>query len=153
MNASFDPLHLVNTYGAFGSITRERFEIIIKGTNDEHHGDSAAWREYEFKGKPGNPARRPCIVSPYHYKLDWQMWFAAMSPSWSSPWVFDLVTKLLEGDARIIGLLESDPFPEGPPKYIRADLYRYKFTRPGDPGGNWWTREYAGEYLPATSLR
>src|SRR5919204_4183038 len=80
MNASFDPLHLVNTYGAFGAVTRERFEIVVKGTGAEIPGPSAEWREYEFKGKPGDVNRRPCIVSPYHWKLDWQMWFAAPSP-------------------------------------------------------------------------
>src|SRR5581483_9481495 len=79
MNASFEPLHLVNTYGAFGAVTRERPEIIIKGTDADSPDGSAEWREYEFKGKPGDVNRRPCIVSPYHWKLDWQMWFAAMS--------------------------------------------------------------------------
>jgi len=78
MNASFEPLHLVNTYGAFGSITRERYEIVIEGTADENLGDGTVWREYEFKGKPGDPARRPPLVAPYHLRLDWLMWFEAM---------------------------------------------------------------------------
>src|SRR5438552_5228511 len=78
MNASFDPLHLVNTYGAFGAVTRERFEVVIKGTDAEYPDANAEWREYEFKGKPGDVNRRPCIVSPYHWRLDWQMWLVAL---------------------------------------------------------------------------
>ena len=80
MNASFEPLHLVNTYGAFGSITRERYEIVLEGTTTPTVTDSTTWRDYEFKGKPGDPARRPPQVAPYHLRLDWLMWFEAMAP-------------------------------------------------------------------------
>jgi len=86
MNTSFDPLDLVNTYGAFGSVGRERDEIIFEGTNDAVPGDAADWRPYEFKCKPGDPMRRPCVISPYHYRLDWLMWFAAMSEPQAYPW-------------------------------------------------------------------
>jgi len=150
MNASFEPLHLVNTYGAFGAVTRERFEVVIKGTDAEYPDANAEWREYEFKGKPGDVNRRPCIVSPYHWRLDWQMWFAAMSPPEFHPWIFALVEKLLEGEKRILRLFARNPFPNAPPKFIRADWYRYQFTKPGDRG--WWARTYAGEYLPAITL-
>src|SRR5437588_6090478 len=143
INASFEPLHLVNTYGAFGAVTRERFEVVIKGTDAEVPGTDAEWREYEFKGKPGDVNRRPCIVSPYHWRLDWQMWFAAMSPPEFHPWVFALLEKLLEGEKRILRLLARNPFPNAPPKFIRADWYRYRFTKPGDR--DWWTRTYVGE--------
>jgi hypothetical protein len=151
MNASFEPLHLVNTYGAFGAVTRERFEVVIKGTEAKTLDANAEWREYEFKGKPGDVNRRPCIVSPYHWRLDWQMWFAAMSPAEFHPWIFALVEKLLQGERRILRLFASNPFPNAPPKFIRADWYRYKFTKPGDRG--WWTRAHAGEYLPPITLR
>ena len=151
MNASFEPLHLVNTYGAFGAVTRERFEVVIKGTEAKTLDANAEWRAYEFKGKPGDVNRRPCIVSPYHWRLDWQMWFAAMSPAEFHPWIFALVEKLLEGERRILRLFASNPFPNAPPKFIRADWYRYQFTKPGDRG--WWTRAYAGEYLPPITLR
>uniref|UniRef100_A0ACB8FJU2 Uncharacterized protein n=1 Tax=Sphaerodactylus townsendi TaxID=933632 RepID=A0ACB8FJU2_9SAUR len=78
MNTSFNPLRIVNTYGAFGSITKERTEVIIQGTSSPDPSDPAAvWEEYEFKCKPGNLHRRPCFISPYHYRLDWLMWFAA----------------------------------------------------------------------------
>jgi hypothetical protein len=143
-------LHLVNTYGAFGAVTRERLEVVIKGTDAESPDASVQWREYEFKGKPGDVNRRPCIVSPYHWKLDWQMWFAAMSPPEFHPWIFALIQRLLEGENRVLRLFAHKPFPNKPPKFIRADWYRYRFTKPGERG--WWTRTYIAEYLPPISL-
>ncbi len=151
MNASFNPLHLVNTYGAFGSVTRERYEIIIEGTDSDVPHATSLWREYEFKGKPGDVDRRPCVVSPYHYKLDWQMWFAAMSPYQYHPWILNLVAKLLEGDKPVLRLIARNPFPDTPPKYVRAELYRYHFTDSGEKGP-WWRRERVGSYLPPLSL-
>jgi hypothetical protein len=151
MNASFEPLHLVNTYGAFGAVTRERLEVVIEGTNAEFPDISVDWREYEFKGKPGDVHRAPCILSPYHWKLDWQMWFAAMSAPDLHPWFFALVQRLLEGEQRILCLFAHNPFPGAPPKFIRAGWYRYRFTNPGERG--WWTRTYVAEYLPPMSLR
>jgi hypothetical protein len=151
MNASFEPLHLVNTYGAFGSITRERYEIIIEGTDSDTPTDDAPWREYEFKGKPGNPRRRPCIVSPYHWKLDWQMWFAAMSDYRYHPWIVNLVAKLLQNDKPVLGLLANNPFPDKPPKFVRAELYLYHFTT-SRADGAWWKREHVGHYLPPLSM-
>jgi hypothetical protein len=152
MNASFEPLHLVNTYGAFGAVTRDRMEIVIKGTNAESPGESAEWREYEFKGKPGDVRRRPRIVSPYHFKLDWQMWFAAKSLPPLNVWFIRLVERLLEGDRRILSLLADNPFPNGPPKFVRADWYRYEFTGPRDRGQGWWKRTFVAEYLRPMSL-
>jgi hypothetical protein len=143
-------LHLVNTYGAFGAVTRERLEVVIKGTDAEFPDASTQWREYEFKGKPGDVNRAPCIVSPYHWKLDWQMWFAAMSPPELHPWIFVLLERLLEGEKRILRLFARNPFPEAPPKFIRADWYRYRFTKQGERG--WWTRMYIAEYLPPMTL-
>lgn len=151
MNASFEPLHLVNTYGAFGSITRDRYEIIIEGTDADVPTDSARWREYEFKGKPGNPRRRPPLVSPYHWKLDWQMWFAAMSDYRYHPWIVNLVAKLLQNDKPVLGLLDTNPFPSAPPRYVRAELYLYHFTD-SHADGAWWKRERVGRYLPPLSL-
>src|SRR5205085_531761 len=151
MNASFEPLHLVNTYGAFGAVTRERLEVIIKGTDAEFLDANTEWREYEFKGKPGDVRRRPCIVSPYHWRLDWQMWFAAMSQAEFHPWIFVLMQRLLEGEPKIAGLFARNPFPNAPPRFIRADWYRYQFTKPGDR--DWWTRTYVGEYVPPITLK
>jgi len=150
MNSSFDPLYLVNTYGAFGSIGRERYEIVLEGTSDDDPA-SALWKPYEFRCKPGDVARRPCVVAPYQYRIDWQMWFAAMSDYRHDPWVVHLVYKLLLGDEAISGLLASNPFAGHPPKWIRAELYRYRFTTFADPTHDWWKRTRAGVYLPPLS--
>jgi hypothetical protein len=152
MNTSFDPLDLVNTYGAFGSIGRERYEIVLEGTDASRPDGDAKWEEYEFKCKPGDPRRRPCWISPYHHRLDWQMWFAAMPGAGTEPWLVHLVARLLEGDTATRGLLAPGPFRDHPPRFIRARLYRYQFTSPGDAKNAWWTRTPAGEYLPALSL-
>ncbi len=129
MNTSFNPLQIVNTYGAFGSITRERFEIAIEGTADESL-ESATWREYQFKGKPGDPSRRPSQIAPYHLRLDWLMWFAAMGTASDYEWFSPLMLKLLEGDAATLGLLDGNPFPDRPPRWIRARMYRTHSRRP-----------------------
>ena len=153
MNTSFEPLHLVNTYGAFGSVTRRRMEIIVEGTDDPFPSESSRWREYEFKVKPGDLRRRPPVVSPYHYRLDWLMWFAAMSEYHYHPWFLNLVAKLLAGDKDTLKLMAKNPFPDAPPKYVRAELYEYHFTGPEEKKrGNWWWRIPVREYLPPLSL-
>jgi hypothetical protein len=150
MNSSFDPFYLVNTYGAFGSVGRERYEIILEGTNDDDPR-AAEWLAYEFRCKPGRLDRRPCVVAPYQYRIDWQMWFAAMSDYRRDPWVVHFVYKLLLGQKSTLSLLASNPFPSRPPKYIRAELYRYEFTRVGDESGHYWKRTRIGVFLPPLS--
>ena len=150
MNASFDPWQIVNTYGAFGSVGRTRPEVIIEGTNDDPTDPAARWVEYEFKCKPGSVARRPCVIAPYQYRIDWQIWFAAMSDYLHNPWLVHFVYQLLRGEPRARGMLANDPFPTGP-KYIRAELYEYEFTPWGDSSGNWWVRRRVDEYLPPLS--
>jgi lipase maturation factor len=152
MNASYDPLHLVNTYGAFGSVGEERDEVIVEGTADSTLTDQTDWKEYEFRCKPGDVFRRPCVVAPYHLRLDWLMWFAAMSSPRHHPWFLHFVERLLEGDRAVLGLLAANPFPEGPPKFVRATLYRYEFTRFGEGTQAWWRRTLLGQYLPPVSL-
>jgi hypothetical protein len=151
MNASFDPFDLVNTYGAFGSVGRERFEVVLEGTDAPAPGPGAVWKEYEFPCKPGDPKRRPCLVTPYHYRLDWQLWFAALGDFRSEPWILNLVYELLRGDPVVKRLLAVDPFPNHPPRFIRARLYRYRFTA-SRASGAWWERELVGEYLKPLSL-
>ncbi len=150
MNAAFEPLALVNTYGAFGSVGKERREIVFEGTDDDHPGPDTRWREYEWKCKPGDPARRPCVISPYHYRLDWQVWFAAMETPDEAPWTLHLVWKLLHNDAQTLQLLDGNPFPDAPPRLIRARLYRYAMAPPGS--GAWWRRALLAEWLPPMSV-
>jgi hypothetical protein len=155
MNASFDPLRLVNTYGAFGAVTRVRHEIVLEGTDDPAPGPGRVWTEYCFKAKPGDPRRRPRQVAPYHLRLDWLAWFAAMSSPAAHPWLVTLVTRLLEGDPATRKLLgRPDPFPDHPPALVRARLYRYRFTTPAErrQTGAWWHRDLVGEYLPPLRL-
>jgi hypothetical protein len=150
MNTSFDSLHLVNTYGAFGSVTRERYELVIEGTDDAVITPQSKWREYLFKGKPSETERMPPVVSPYHLRLDWQMWFAAMSPYWDHPWILNLVAKLLRGDRATLGLLRGNPFPDKPPRQVRVDQYLYKFAPSGSK--DVWTRTRVASYLPPLSI-
>jgi Lipase maturation factor len=155
MNASFDPLRLVNTYGAFGAITRVRREVVLEGTDDPAPGPATVWREYQFKAKPGDPRRRPRQVAPYHLRIDWLLWFAAMSPPSAHPWMATLVARLLERDPATLALLgRPDPFPDRPPALVRARLYRYRFTTAAErrQTGAWWSRELVGEYLPPLRL-
>jgi hypothetical protein len=151
MNASFDPFGLVNTYGAFGSVGRQRREVVLEGTLSPLPDDRADWRAYEFPCKPGDVRRAPCLVTPYHYRLDWQLWFAALSDYEREPWIVHLAYKFLRGDRSIAPLLARDPFPERPPRYVRARLYRYRFA-PLDRRGVSWERELEGEYLPPLAL-
>ncbi|MEU6252440.1 lipase maturation factor family protein [Streptomyces sp. NPDC047043] len=155
MNRSFDPLHLVNTYGAFGSVSRLRYEVVIEGTDDAVPHEDSDWREYEFKGKPGDPRRWPRQFAPYHLRLDWLMWFAALSPSYAGAWFGALVERLLENDHDTLRLLRRSPFPpDAPPRYIRARLFRYRYTswRELRETGACWERTYVREYLPPTRL-
>ncbi len=152
MNSSFEPLQLVNTYGAFGSVTRNRMEVVIQGTDDQKITPTTNWKEYGFKAKPGDVHRMPPLVSPYHYKLDWQMWFAAMSDYSRHPWILNLVAKFLQDDREVLSLVNSNPFKNSPPKFVRARLYEYHFSQARDPAGSWWSRELRGEYLPPLSL-
>ncbi len=155
MNASFDPFHLVNTYGAFGSITRRRYELVIEGTADPAAGPGSRWLEYEFKGKPGDPRRMPPQVAPYHLRLDWLMWFAALSPAYAEPWLSRLLYALLTGDRDVLRLLRANPFPGQPPAAVRVSRYRYRYTtwRQLRRTGAWWERIPAGMYRGAVTLR
>ena len=154
MNTSFEPFHLVNTYGAFGGITRTRYEIVIEGTDDETVSSATKWREYEFKGKPGDPNRRAPQVAPYHLRLDWLMWFEAFAPQPQDQWFIALLQRLLRGDPATVSLLHTNPFPDHPPRFLRARYYRYWFTTPEERRrtGRWWNRQLAGEYVPAITL-
>ncbi|MFD7874917.1 lipase maturation factor family protein [Streptomyces sp. NPDC059766] len=155
MNRSFDPLHLVNTYGAFGSVSRVRYEVVVEGTLDAAPHEDADWREYEFRGKPGDLRHWPRQFAPYHLRLDWLMWFAALSPGYAGTWFGALVERLLENDRDTLKLLRRSPFPpDEPPHFVRARLFRYRYTtwRELRETGACWERVYVREYLPPTRL-
>ncbi|MFF1630984.1 lipase maturation factor family protein, partial [Streptomyces sp. NPDC058272] len=155
MNRSFDPLHLVNTYGAFGSVSRVRYEVVVEGTADGMPREDSEWREYEFKGKPGDPRYWPRQFAPYHLRLDWLMWFAALSPAYAGSWFSGLVERLLENDRDTLRLLRRSPFPaDAPPRYVRARLFRYRYTTWHElrETGACWHRTYVRDFLPPTRL-
>ncbi|XP_038677060.1 lipase maturation factor 1 isoform X3 [Scyliorhinus canicula] len=158
MNTSFNPLRIVNTYGAFGSITKERTEVIIQGTmSQDPHDPNALWEEYEFKCKAGDLKRRPCIISPYHYRLDWLMWFAAFQTYEQNEWLIHLAGRLLKNDSHILSLMAQNPFESrGAPRWIRGEHYRYKFSKPGGnhaAEGKWWIRKRIGTYFPPVNVK
>lgn len=149
MNTSFDPLRLVNTYGAFGSVTRVRREVVIEGTADDVVRATSTWLEYDFKGKPGDPRRRPRQFAPYHLRLDWLMWFAALSPGYGRSWFRPLLHRLLANDEATLRLLRRNPFPDEPPVFVRARLFEYRFTSRAERSetGAWWHRTPIGEFV------
>lgn len=144
------PFNTVNGYGLFAVMTTSRREIIIEGSRD-----GTTWLPYEFQWKPGDVGRRPALVAPHQPRLDWQMWFAALGDYRASPWFLELLGRLLEGSPPVLKLLRTNPFPDQPPTYVRAELYDYHFTsaEDGRKDGSWWRRERLGDYCPAVSLR
>ncbi|MDQ6693864.1 MAG: lipase maturation factor family protein [Chloroflexota bacterium] len=145
------PFDVVNSYGLFAVMTTSRPEIVVEGS-----ADGKEWREYEFRYKPVDVNKAPAFVAPHQPRLDWQMWFAALSGSADDPssgdWFSLFMRRLLQGSPDVLGLLGKNPFPAAPPRYIRAQLYSYTFTRFGTPGGGWWRRESKDVYFPATAL-
>src|SRR6266404_6710975 len=143
--ARVEAFRIVNGYGLFRVMTKDRREIVIEGSSD-----GIDWKPYEFKWKPGDVKRAPGWCAPHQPRLDWQMWFAALGRPQQNPWFVNLVICLLEGKGDVIDLLEGNPFPTAPPHYIRAGFYRYRFTTADERkrSGAWWKREELGEYLP-----
>jgi hypothetical protein len=154
MNFSFNRWHLVNAYGAFGSVTRRRLEVIVEGTLAEEPGDDADWREYQFKGKPGDPRRRPRQFAPYHLRLDWLMWFLPLG-SVHEAWFYAFLQRLLEADPRILRLLRVDPFRGEAPRWVRVRMFRYRFSSRAErrARGLWWMREPVRTEIPPVSLQ
>ncbi|XP_035389707.1 lipase maturation factor 1 isoform X2 [Electrophorus electricus] len=157
MNTSFDPLRIVNTYGAFGSITKERTEVVFQGTLSANHTDEGVvWEEYEFLCKPGAVDRRPCLITPYHYRLDWLMWFAAFQTYEHNEWVIQIAGRLLANDSTVLSLMAHNPFQSREkPRWVRGEHFRYKFTKPGRATaaqGKWWVRKRIGPYFPPVNL-
>ena len=152
MNTSFTPLALVNTYGAFGTVGRERLNVVFEGTDAAAPEDErAVWKAYPYLALPVDLDRRPPQIAPYQPRLDWQMWFAAMGSPDQYPWTLHLIWKLLHNDPGALSLLGANPFPGAPPRFVRATLYRYAFAPPGNRDGHWWTREALGPWLAPLS--
>ncbi len=158
MNYCWNRWHLVGAYGAFGSVTKERYEIVIEGSSEGFE-----WKEYEFKGKPGALNRTPPIVAPYHLRLDWMIWFLPFTVRVIDKkvyvrghryWFIRFMMKLLEDDKTITKLLRKNPFQSKPPKYVRAKFYQYHFTTKAEKAdtGHLWKREFLGEFFPEISL-
>ena len=144
-----EAFRIVNGYGLFREMTKDRGEIILEGSSD-----GIDWLPYEFKWKPGDLKRAPGWCAPHQPRLDWQMWFAALGTPRENPWFVALVYRLLQGSHEVNGLVANNPFPDKPPRYIRAMFYRYRFTTVDElrQTGAWWKREELREYLPTLSL-
>jgi hypothetical protein len=149
MYGRMQTFHMVNGYGLFRVMTKDRDEIVIEGS-----ADGIDWLPYEFKWKPGDVMRAPGWCAPHQPRLDWQMWFAALGSYRENPWLGRLIVRLLHGSQDVRQLLAKDPFPHESPRYIRAMFYRYRFTtsRERRETGAWWKREELREYLPTVSL-
>ena len=150
MNTSFNRLDLVNTYGAFGSVGKERYELIVEGTAESNITNATQWREYEFRAKPGNPNRQLPVIAPYQPRIDWQIWFAAMENPKQNPWLIHLIWKFLHNDRDALSLIANNPFPNQPPTYIRISFYHYEFAKPGSAPV--WNRTRVGTWLSPLSV-
>ena len=131
------PFRIVNSYGLFATMTTNRPEIIVEGSRD-----GVEWRAYEFRYKPGDVNRMPPVVAPHQPRLDWQMWFAALGTYRENRWFISFVERLLQGEPKVLALIRYNPFADSPPKYIRARVFDYRFTRFGETG--WWKRRRKG---------
>ena len=140
---------IVNGYGLFRVMTKDRLEIVLEGS-----ADGIDWLPYEFKWKPGDVMRAPGWCAPHQPRLDWQMWFAALGTPRENRWFVDLIIRLLQGSRPVSRLLAKNPFPHEPPRYVRAMFYRYRFTTLSEhrQTGAWWKRQELREYFPAVSL-
>lgn len=141
------PLRSVNSYGLFRVMTKERFEVQIEGS-----ADGTTWLSYDFRYKPGDAARPPIFAGLHMPRLDWQMWFVAFEHGSArrSRWVADLLDRLATGSPRVLALLAEPPFPEGPPRFVRATVAPYRFASRAERGrGEWWRRGPEQAFLPA----
>ncbi len=145
-----EPFRSLNGYGLFRVMTKTRPEIIVEGSQD-----GVTWQTYEFKYKIGDLQRAPPFVAPHQPRLDWQMWFAALDEIRGEPWFVNFLARLLQGSSPVIALLKANPFPNSPPRYIRARIFQYHFTNPVEKRqtGAWWKRDGEEPYSPVLSLR
>lgn len=142
---AIQPFHIVNTYGLFAVMTTTRDEITVEGSND-----GETWKPYLFRWKPGPLDRALPIVAPYQPRLDWQMWFASLGTVRRNPWFFQFCVRLLQGSPSVLGLLEANPFPDKPPKFVRATIATYHFTDLDElsKSHRWWRADPPSLYMP-----
>jgi hypothetical protein len=141
-----EPFRSTNGYGLFRVMTTTRPEIIIEGSNDGEN-----WKRYEFKYKPGDVTHRPAFFTPHMPRLDWQMWFEALGGE-PEPWFRNFLQRLLEGSPPVLALLKENPFPDHPPRYLRANLYDYHFSATHEDG-KWWQRKMVGPFTNVIELK
>ena len=138
------PLEIVNSYGLFAVMTTFRMEIVVEGS-----ADGNTWQPYEFRYKPGDVNTAPRWVAPFQPRLDWQMWFAALSSYQSNPWFVNFVVKLLEGSPAVEELLATNPFPGMPPRFMFARACTNTRSRISPRGV---AREPGGKGSPRASI-
>lgn len=146
----FSQYLIINSYGLFARMTTKRYEIVVEGSLDGEE-----WLAYEFKWKPGDVMVAPKQVAPHQPRLDWQMWFAALSNYQQNPWFINFLVRLLDGSPEVTQLLKTNPFSDKPPKYVRAHFYLYHFSdlKTKEETGQWWVRKFMGSYSPVFNLR
>src|SRR5216117_1470812 len=132
-----EAFRIVNGYGLFRVMTKERPEIQVEGS-----ADGIDWVSYEFKWKPGDVNRVPRWCAPHQPRFDWQMWFAALAGRRQEQWFGNFMVRLLQNEPAVTRLLARNPFPDKPPKYVRAILFKYQFTTSEErrATGAWWER-------------
>ncbi len=143
--AALEPFRIANRYGLFAVMTRGRYEIEFQGSNDGEH-----WKTYPFLYKPQDLDQRPRIYAPYQPRFDWNLWFASLGSWRENIIVPSTEERLLAGAPDVLALFAGNPFPNAPPKQIRAVIWQYWFTTLAEKRatGAWWRRQLIGLYAP-----
>jgi len=143
--SALEPFRIANSYGLFARMTRGRYEIEFQGSDD-----GQTWLIYPYRFKPQDPAKAPGIYAPYQPRFDWNLWFASLSSWRQEPIIVRTEKSLLRGDGDALLLFAGNPFPQGPPRQVRAVIWQYWFTTPAEKRsqGMWWRRQLLGLYAP-----
>jgi hypothetical protein len=142
---ALEPLRIANQYGLFAVMTRGRYEIEFQGSND-----GQSWTPYPFRFKPQALDKAPAVYAPYQPRFEWNLWFASLGDWQQNELVPQTEERLLANDQDVLALFQANPFPQAPPRYLRAVLWQYWFTSMEEKRrtGNWWKRELLGLYAP-----
>ena len=155
MNMSFNPFHLANTYGAFGSIGRIRREVVIEGTDEPELTKQTVWQGIRIQGQAGRGAAATATMGALSPAAGLADVVRGISPAYAQPWLTPFLQRLLRNDLPTLRLLRHNPFPESPPRYVRAQLYVYRFTTPAELRRDraWWRRTLVGGYVRPMTLQ